>query len=128
MPLRHMMTQTASTTRHPATTAGGKRSTPVANLTNLKITPIMLSGATGQHAIRMAIGLDGAAIQVYETYTEAHAHTDSSVSVNQMPDIKVDDRLIVAGITYGIRWCEIQPATTSFGATMLIYITEEKSA
>jgi hypothetical protein len=99
---------------------------PVTNLTNLKITPVMLSSASGQHQIRQAIGIEGTAVQVFEAYTEAHAHTDSSVSVNQMPDVEAGDKLVVGSVTYSIKWCEQQPATTGFGATMLIYITEDK--
>lgn len=127
MTLRSMMTQTASTTRFGAI-ASGKRGTLAANLTNLKITPVMLSSASGQHQIRQAIGLEGTAVQVFEAYTESHAHTDGGVSVTQMPDIVIADRLIVGSVTYNVRWCEQQPATTSFGATLLLYLTEDKTA
>lgn len=127
MPLRDFMTTTASTTRHPAI-SGGKRSTPVTNLTNLKITPVMMSSNVGQHATRMAQGLPKAAVHRFETYTESHTHTDSGVSVTQLPDIREDDRLVVGSITYVVVEAEIQPATSGFGATLLIYLDEEKSA
>ena len=127
MTLRQMMTTTASTTRPPAI-ASGKIGDPVTNLTNLKITPIMVSSAQGQHAIRQAIGLEGTAVQIFECYTEAHSHTDSSVVVNQMPDIEIGDRIVVGSITYNVRWAEIQPATFSYGATLLIYCTEDRRA
>lgn len=127
MPLLDMMTQTASTTRLPAK-SGGKVGDPVANLTNLKITPIMLDSARGTHQIRQAIGLDGTAGQIFETYTQAHAHTDSGVSVNQMPDIETGDKLVVDGVTYNIQWAEKQPAGLVMPATMLLYITEDKRA
>lgn len=127
MPLRDMMTVTASTARAPAM-ASGKKGDPVTNLTNLLITPIMLSAMTGQHGLRQALGLEGTAVQLFETYTESHTHTDSSVSVTQMPDIEAGDRLVIGSITYNVRFAEIQPATYSFGATLLLYITEDKRA
>lgn len=127
MPLRHLMTTTASTTR-PAAMVNGKKGDPTSNLTNLKITAVMLSSASGQHAIRQAIGLDGTAVQIFETYSESHTHTDSSVSVTQMPDIEAGDRLVVGSVTYIVRWAEVQPATFSYGATLLLYLTEDKRA
>lgn len=128
MPLRHMMTTTASTTRNPAI-SGGKIGAPVTNLTNLKITPVMLPSATGQHAIRQLVGLDGTAVQVFEAYTESHTHTDSSVSVTQLPDIEAGDRLVVGSITYTVKWAEQQPATLAgFGVTLLLYLVEDKRA
>lgn len=122
-----MMTATATTTRSPAMSSG-KIGSPVANLESVKITPVMLSPTIGQHAIRQAIGLDGTAIQIFEIYTESHAHTDSSQSVTQIPDIIAGDRVVVGGITYNVRWAEQQPATGAFGATLLIYVTEDKRA
>lgn len=125
MPLRNFMTTTASTTRNPAK-SGGKVGAPATNLTNLKIMPLMLSDTRGLHQIRQAIGLQGTAVQLFETYTESHTHTDSSVSVTQLPDIVTGDRLVVGSITYEVLWCESQPATTSFPATLLIYVMEDK--
>lgn len=99
---------------------------PVANLTNLKICPVMLSDTRGLHQVRQALGLEGTAVQVFETYTESHAHTDSGASVSQLPDIVTGDRLVVGSITYEVLWCEAQPPTSSFGATLLIYVIEDK--
>lgn len=127
MPLLDMMTQTASTTRLPAK-SGGKVGDPVTNLTNLKITPIMLDSARGTHQIRQAIGLEGTAVQVFEAYTQSHTHTDSGVSVTQMPSIEVGDRLIANGITYNVQWAETQPAGLVMPATLLLYLTEDKRA
>lgn len=127
MPLRHMMTQTASTTRHPAP-SGGKVGNPVTNLTNLRITPLMLPDATSMHAIRHEIGLEGSDVQIYEAYSESHAHTDSSVAVTQMPDIRKGDKLVIGSITYTVQWAKQQPATTGFGATLLMRIVEDERA
>lgn len=125
MTLSNMMTATATTQRTPAISSG-KIGDPVTNLQNVKITPVMLSDTRGQHEIRQAIGMEGTAVQVFECYTEPHAHTDSSVSVNQMPDIRAGDRLVTGGVTYVVRWAEQQPATLSFAATLLIYLSEDK--
>lgn len=126
MPLRDFMTQTASTKRHPAK-ASGKIGAAVANLTNLLITPLMLPSASGQHAVRQVTGFEGTHVQFWETYTESHAHTDSGVSVTQLPDIVVGDILTVDSVNYVVEWTEAQPATTSFGKTLLIYVYEDKN-
>ena len=127
MPLRNFMTQTASTTRNPAP-AGSKVGEAVTNLTALKIMPLMLPDATSMHAIRQEMGLEGSDVQIWETYTESHAHTDSSVSVTQMPDIRKGDKLVIGSITYTVQWAKQQPATTSFGATLLLRIVEDERA
>ena len=129
MPLRNFMTTTASTTRNPAI-SGGKIGAPAANLTNLKICPLMLSNSQSQSAlmVRQAMGLEGTLTQIWETYTESHAHTDSSVSVTQMPDIRTGDRLVIGSTTYTVRLADQQPATTSFPATLIIFVTEDRDA
>jgi hypothetical protein len=129
MPLVNFMTQTASTKRFSAISSG-KRGTLSNHLTSLKITPVMLPDSRSQSAniVRQALGLEGTAVQIFEAYTESHAHTDGGTPVTQMPDIITGDRLVVGSITYQVRWAEQQPATTSFGATLLLYLTEDKSA
>jgi len=125
MPLRDMMTATASTERRGAV-SGSKSGNMAANLASVLITPVMLSEQNGNHQIRQLLGVDGTAVQIFEAYTESHTHTDSSVSVTQMPDIIAGDRLIVGSITYSVKWAEIQPATFSFGATLIMYLLEDK--
>lgn len=125
--LKHFMTATATTTRTPAV-SGIKVGDAVTHLENVKVTPVMLSSASGQHAIRQAIGLDGSAVQVFEAYTESHEHTDDSVTVTQVPDIREGDRIIIDGVTYNVRWSQRQTATTSYGQTLMIYMTEDKRA
>lgn len=122
-----MMTTTASTSRQPAM-SGGKRGEPTTNLTNVLLTPPMLSDMKGDHAVRQAIGLEGTAEQLYEAYTESHTHTDSGVSVTQMPDIKAGDRLTVDGVTYNVKWAKVQGLTFGFGKTLMLYITEDERA
>lgn len=124
MPLRNFMTATATTERAPAMVSG-KKGDPVTHLESVKIQPPMLPSAQGQHNIRQAIGLDGSAIQVFETYTESHSHTDDSVTVNQLPDIEEGDRLIEGGVTYVVKWAEPQAGTSSFGKTLMIYMIRD---
>lgn len=125
MALRDMMTTTASTKRNAAMSGGKIPKTPVENLTNLLITPVMLSDMTGNHGFRQALGLEGSSVQLFEAYTESHTHTDGGVSVTQMPDIKNKDLLVVSGVNYLVRFAQIQPATYNFGATLLLYFVQD---
>lgn len=125
MGLVHMMTQTASTTRHPAM-ASGKTGSPVANLTGLKITKPMSQYNQGDRQLRQALGMDGTLVQEKEAYTESHAHTDSGTPVIQMPDIVAGDKLIVGSVTYNVEWVDIEPATSGFGETMILKLTQDK--
>lgn len=126
MSLKTFMTTTASTTRLPAK-ASSKIGDPVTHLQNVKITPLMLPSATGQHMIREITGFDGTFVQFWETYTESHQHTDGGVTVTQIPDIVIGDYLVVSGVTYRVQWAKQQPATSSFGATLLMYVYEDES-
>lgn len=126
MPLINFMTTTASTTRPPAKSSG-KIGDPVTHLTNLKICPLMQPSTRGQHEIRGITGFDGIHVQFWETYTESHQHTDGGMTVTQLPDIVVNDYLVISGTTYKVAWIEAQPATTSFGATLMIYVYEDKN-
>lgn len=119
------MTETVTTERK-SNPSDGVFGAPSSHLTGVKITPVMLASAQGAHAIREAIGMQGTAVQFFEAYTEPHAHTDGGLSVSTLPDIVAGDRLIADGVTYTVRWCEKQPATTSTLATLLIYLTEDK--
>lgn len=127
MPLLSFMTTTASTTRLPAIISD-KRGNPVTNLTSLKITPIMLPDLRRQIEVKKAIGLEGSVVQVFECFTESHTHIDSSVSVTQIPDIIVGDRLVIGSTTYNIRIAERNSPTTIFGATLQLTITEDRRA
>ncbi len=127
MPLRHWITQVASTKRHPAK-SGIKIGDPVNNLTNLYIHPLMLMDTRSALALQQARGLSGTLGQIWETYTESHTHTDSSVSVTQLPDIIAGDKLVVEGITYHVQWADLQAATSGFGKTLILYVFEDTHA
>jgi hypothetical protein len=117
------MTTTATTQRQVM--ASGKRGNPTTHLEQVKITPVQLPSADGQHNIRKAIGMDTVAV-VYECYTETHEHTDNSVTVNQVPDIQEGDRLIVGSDTYLVRFAEPQPATLSTKSSLRIILVKDK--
>lgn len=119
--------ETISTTRLPAM-VDGKRGNPTTHLTSVKVTPLMVPGGIGQREIRAAIGLEGTAVQVFAVYCEAHAHVDGGSNVDQLPDIEVGDRLVYGSDTYTVRWTEVLAATTSFGQTRVMYVTEDKRA
>jgi hypothetical protein len=123
--LKTFMTATATTTRR-TNPSDGTFGAPSAHLAAVKITPVMLAGASGTHEIRRALGLEGTAVQLFEAYTEPHVHTDDSTSVNQLPDIAAGDRLTSDGTTYLVRWAESQPPTSTFARTLLLYLTEDK--
>ena len=125
MSLRDMMTTTASTQRR-GVVSGGKSGDLADNLTSLLITPVMVADFARDHRVMQLIGVEGTAVQVFEAYTEAHSHTDSGSPVSQLPDIIAGDRLIVGSVIYSVKWAEIQPATFSFGATLILYLTEDK--
>lgn len=122
--LKSMLTVTASTER--STMSGGKSSTPASNLTQLLITPVMLASNRGLQELRQAIGLEGSTVQLFECYTMSHTHQDGGSPVTQMPDIIFGDRLIVSGVTYIVKWAEIQNITSRFGQTLIIYLTKDK--
>lgn len=123
MTLRLIMTTIVTTQRQIM--ASGKRGNPTTHLENVKITPVQLPSADGQHSIRKAIGMESS-IVVYETYTETHSHTDNSVTVNQVPDIQEGDRLIVGSDTYLVRFAEPQPPLLSVKASLRIVLTKDK--
>lgn len=125
MSLRSFMTQTASTQRHPAMDSDGQIGAATTNINSFLIMPLMVASGEGEKRIRQALGLEGSHVQLWRTYTEAHSHTDSSVTVNQLPDVERGDKLVVGSISYEVQWVESQPATSSFPATLYIYLTQD---
>lgn len=125
MALRDMMTTTASTER-AAAMSGGKKGTPVTNLTNLLIFGPNPLAMQGQQDVRKALGMDGTAVVIREAFTESHTHTDGGVSVTQMPDIIEGDRLIVGSDIYSVKLGQEWGATSSFGETLHMYLVLDK--
>lgn len=126
MSLRAFMTATATTER--STISSGKSGQPSANLSGVKITPPMLPSQESAFMVRPVPGFEGSAAQLWIAYTESHTHIDSGASVTQMPDIQAGDRLTVNSIEYSVEWAEADPATSSFGATLIIGLVRDKRA
>ena len=124
MPLSNFMTATATTKR--GAKVGIKFGAATTHLESVKITPIMLPSGPRVDSIRKALGLDGGAVQVFEVYTESHLHTDDSSPVTQVPDIVAGDRLITDGTTYTVRTAEVNSATSGFGQTLIVVLTESR--
>lgn len=93
-----MATASASTKRQNSEKTGQEE-----NLTGLVCVPVMpasldLLEQLGIHSPR----------EKFETYLDSQSHTDSSVVVDQVPDIENSDRMTVDGVvyvvTYVARW------------------------
>lgn len=125
MSLRDMMDATCSSQRRGAMSSG-KTGDFAANLASCLITSPMLLDAQTSHSVSKLIGLTSGTHQIFQAFTEAHTHTDSSVSVSTLPDIIAGDTLTVNGVTYTVKWAETWPATFSFGATLMMYLIEDK--
>ncbi len=122
MSLKAMMTSTATTTRHPAPDMNGKIGARATWLEDVKVTPVMLASASGQHYARQASGFDGTSVYQYEAYTESHEHTEDSVTVTQLPDIRQSDLITIDGLTYVVKRAAIDTPTSSFGKTLYLYL------
>lgn len=122
MPLKDFMTATASTYRRPVQDAKGKRGDHVLYLENVKVVPVMLPQASGQHNARQASGLDGTSVFSHGTYTESHEHDKEGAPVTEMPDIRASDLVVVNGITYSVKRAALEGITSMFGQTLYVYM------
>jgi hypothetical protein len=113
-----------STKRAPAM-ASGKISTPVTNLTGVESSPLILQDSRNNQGIRQSFGLEGSAVQLWELYFKKCAHVDSSVNVNQLPDIIIGDIVVVNSIDYRVRWADITHPF-AFGDVLICYVVEDK--
>lgn len=121
MSFTSMASETATTTRSPDPVAG-KIGPRVAFLSGLSILPLMpASKSTVQKA-----GLDGAKIELWETYTEKHVHTESAVEVDQIPNIEQGDVLVVNSINYEVVWVGNWGTTSSTAGFLQIMLEEVK--
>jgi hypothetical protein len=101
------------TTQRRGATSGNKSGDFAANLASCSITSPMLLDTQTSQAVSTLIGLAGIPVQIFQCFTESHSHTDSSATVNQLPDIIASDTLTTGGVTYTVKWAEIWPATIS---------------
>jgi hypothetical protein len=125
MTLRAFMTSTASTKRAPAMSGGKISSTFVANLSGVLVTYPNPPENKGQQRVMQAQGLQGSAIHEFECFTESHTHTDSGVSVTQMPDILINDIVTIDNVNYLVKEVGVWGESSSFGKTMYIYMDKD---
>lgn len=119
-------TITISTKRAPAM-ASGKIGTPTTHLTGVESSPLILPSQQSQHAIRQAVGLEGTAVQLWELRMHKTPHIDGGVSVDQLPDIAIGDRVTIDNVDYVVSWADIVHPL-SFGDILLVYVKEDKRA
>jgi hypothetical protein len=72
------------------------------------------------------MGLEGSAVEKWETYTQSHEHTDSATTVTQVPDIRQGDQLIVGSDKFAVIGVANWPATLVTGAFLQIVLEEKK--
>jgi hypothetical protein len=119
------MNVAASTTRE-GTASGGVSGDFATNLTNLLVTYPNPPEQKGGQRVRTAQGLEGAAVHDFECYTESHTHTDGGVSVTQVPDVLVGDKLTIGSTTYMVQETGLWGETSGFGVTRYIYMDVDK--
>lgn len=125
MSLDCFMTATATTKRRPAPDVNNKIGDRTTYLENVKITPVMLPGAKGEHNSNgIGGGMDNFVYE-YEAYTESHAHTKSSSPVTELPDIEENDLITIDSVSYTVRRAAIDTATSAFGKTLYLYLSED---
>ncbi len=124
-----MATATYSTKRSPAKVSG-KTGASVTNLTGVKMLPIMPldSGHTSVSRSPQSPNkaTSGRIKDHLITYAESQAHTDSSVSVDQVPDIKERDVLVADGRDYKVNEVQNWPATGNTLAYIQVMIEESR--
>jgi hypothetical protein len=120
-----LATSTISTKRSPAAVSGkgGARTT---HLENVKVHPIMPIETRREQEIKQRSGRVGQEIQVLQTFTEQHPHTDGGVAVNQVPDIIEGDKIIDGSDTYNVLAVRSWPATAGMTAYLELTLEEAK--
>ena len=125
MAFSDMATTTISTKRSGVVTAG-KRAVPATNLQGVSVFPIMPITELARDDVRWRAGLEGQSIQMHETFTESHEHTDGGVIVTQVPDIQEGDILIDESTEYVVRFVGSWP-TTDLTGFLRIALEENKT-
>lgn len=123
MPLLHFMTETATTQRRTAP-SGGIVGSYATYLEALKVMPVQLPSATGQHDTMSVSGLDNFTFE-FVTYTESHAHTKSSNPVTELPDIRENDKITIDSIAYTVKRAATESLTSGYGKTLYIYLDRD---
>ena len=120
-----LATTTISTKRSPVIT-DGLGGAPVTNLENVKIHPIMPFPTRREQEVKQRIGRIGQAVKIHQTFTEKQSHTDSSVVVNQVPDIIEGDKIIDGSDKYNVFSVRSWPTTAGMTAYLELTLEEAK--
>jgi hypothetical protein len=102
-------TLVVSTRRSPAA-ASGKISSPTTHLENVKVVPIVPASEATQRRYGLETLLD-----VYETFTAEHEHTDDGQQVTQVPDVVAGDKLVDGSTEYEVKQVADWPAVGEVG-------------
>lgn len=121
-----MRLDTTCTTQRRGAMTSGKTGDFAANLASCQIVSPMLLDTQTSQVVSQLIGLPSGVHQIFQCFTEAHSHTDSSATVTTLPDIIAGDTLTADGVTYAVKWAEIWPATIGFGQTLMMYLIKDK--
>lgn len=116
-----MATVSCSTKRNPDV-ADGKRGARATHLKDVSIVSLMpASTQTLRHPAFQSL-----AVELWETFTHSHEHTDDGETVTQVPDIHQGDVLVVGGEDYYVQFVGEWPATSYTDAYLHIVVQEHK--
>lgn len=119
-----LATATISTKR-PTPAAGGKAGDSVTNLENVQIHPPMPFPTRREQEVRSRLGITRQAVKIHQTFVNTQSHTDSSVVVDQLPDIIEGDEMIDSnGDKYNVSAIRSWPATAGMSAFLEITLEE----
>jgi len=120
-----LATATYSTTRPPAISSG-KRGIPVTHLTGIKCTPIMpaITGTSANNPMPNLDPVTGQVKELWEVYAESQSHTDSGSTVNQVPDIREGDFMVIGSVEYHVRRVLNWPDTSTTLAFIRVILEE----
>ena len=116
-------------TKRSAAKANGKVAAPVAKLSGVESSPLVLPSQDSRQAIIKAIGTmvtDATSIQIWQLFIKKCSHLDGVATVNALPDINVGDLVTIAGVDYGVRWADITHPFM-FGNVLILWVTEDKA-
>lgn len=113
-----------STKRAPAM-SGLKKGNHVAHLSGVESSPLILSSAETTHRVMQALGLDGTAVKLWQLRLHKTPHVDDGVAVDQLPDVKESDLVVVDSVEYPVIYADT-PHRFSFGEILLVYVHLDK--
>lgn len=130
MTLSLMMTESATTQRRGAPEGAQDKTGGFATwLENVSLVPVQAPSVRGQQMVQAQTvsGMPGVNTYRFETYTESHTHDKDSVEVTELPDIRENDKITIAGITYIVKRALPDSPTFSFGKTLYIFLDRDNT-